>query len=107
MISAKGRDSLDGYARCTASLGYEKGALIIPLGRIRPQQHVLSGFVFEEEICVDGQITLKDRRDIAALYQMTPYAWKTPREAAERLLNLPELTTEFSFQIHQYRKQPQ
>lgn len=65
----------------------------------------LPGFTFEQEICVNGQITLKDARDIAALYQMTPYAWKTPREAAERLFRLPELTTEISFQIHQYRKQ--
>ena len=64
----------------------------------------LPGFVFEEEICVEGEITLKDCRDIAALYQMTPYAWKTPREAAERLLHLPELTTEISFQLHRYRK---
>lgn len=65
----------------------------------------LPGFVFEQEICVNGQITLTDARDIAALYQMTPYAWKTPREAVECLLSLPELTTEISFQIHQYRKQ--
>lgn len=64
----------------------------------------LDGFTFEEEICIDAEITLRDPKDIAALYQMTPYAWKTPREAAERLLGLPELRTEISFQIHQYRK---
>lgn len=64
----------------------------------------LEGFSFEEEICIHAHITLHDPKDIAALYQMTPYAWKTPREAAERLLKSSALHTEISFQIHQYRK---
>ena len=64
----------------------------------------LSGFSCVREIRVEDMITLTDPADIAALYHMTPYAWKTPRQAAERLLHLDTLTTEIAFQIHLYRK---
>lgn len=64
----------------------------------------LDGFDFVREITVEDTITLTDPRDIEALYQMTPYAWKTGKEAAARLLALPRLETEISFQIHLYRK---
>ena len=64
----------------------------------------LPGFSFVREVRVADTITLTDPADIAALYHMTPYAWKTPRQAAERLLHLDSLTTETSFQIHLYRK---
>ena len=64
----------------------------------------LPGFSFVREVRVEDTITLTDPADIAALYHMTPYAWKTPRQAAERLLHLDTLTTEIAFQIHLYRK---
>ena len=64
----------------------------------------LSGFSCVREIRVEDMITLTEPADIAALYHMTPYAWKTPRQAAERLLHLDTLTTEIAFQIHLYRK---
>ncbi|MFR4973349.1 MAG: 50S rRNA methyltransferase, partial [Butyricicoccus pullicaecorum] len=64
----------------------------------------LPGLTFEREVCVEDTITLSDPQDIAALYQMTPYAWKTPKEAADRLLHRDALTTPISFQIHLYRK---
>lgn len=64
----------------------------------------LPGFVFEHETRIADEITLTDPADIHALYQMTPYAWKTGREAAERLLAQPVLRTPIEFQIHQYRK---
>lgn len=65
---------------------------------------VLEGFDFVREITVDDTITLTDPRDIEALFKMTPYAWKTGKEAVARLLTMPELTTPISFQIHIYRK---
>lgn len=64
----------------------------------------LEGFEFVREITVDDTITLTDPRDIEALFKMTPYAWKTGKDAVERLLAMPELTTPISFQIHIYRK---
>lgn len=64
----------------------------------------LDGFEFVREITVDDEITLTDPRDIEALFKMTPYAWKTGKDAVARLLAMPALTTPISFQIHIYRK---
>ncbi len=64
----------------------------------------LAGFDFVREIKVEDEITLTDPRDIAALFQMTPYAWKTGKAAAEKLLAMEQLTTKIEFQIHIYRK---
>ncbi len=41
---------------------------------------------------------------IAALFSMTPYYWRTPRESRERLDALEELVTEVAFDIHIYKK---
>jgi 23S rRNA (guanine745-N1)-methyltransferase len=64
----------------------------------------IPGFVHESRICVEDCITVRGG-DIAALFRMTPYAWKTGREAAERLLALPELVTEISFLVDVHRRQ--
>lgn len=64
----------------------------------------LPGLVFEREWIVQDDITLTDPQDIIALYQMTPYAWKTSRQSAEQLLHCSYLHTPIQFQIHQYRK---
>jgi 23S rRNA (guanine745-N1)-methyltransferase len=50
-------------------------------------------------------IQLDDLAHRMALFQMTPYAWKTPRDGVERLKALPALTTQIGFDIHLYRKQ--
>ena len=50
-------------------------------------------------------IHLENQTDIHALFQMTPYYWKTPKSGAERLAQLQELTTEIAFDIHVYEKE--
>lgn len=62
------------------------------------------GFTYRKVISVDDHITLNDRNDIAALFAMTPYAWKTPGTGKERLLKLNTLETEISFRIHVFQK---
>ncbi len=52
----------------------------------------------EDEICVEGA------QMIAALFSMTPYYWRTPRAAAEKLAALERLETEISFDFMVYRK---
>ena len=47
---------------------------------------------------------LKKSEDIMALFGMTPYAWKTPREGVERLRAMDTLDTQIGFDIHIYRK---
>lgn len=49
-------------------------------------------------------IHMDDPADIMALFQMTPYAWKTPQAGVERLKSLPQLDTQIGFDLHFYKK---
>lgn len=62
------------------------------------------GFAYEAIVPVDETITLQTQADIQALFQMTPYYWKTPKEGAARLGLLETLTTRIAFRIHVFRK---
>ena len=53
---------------------------------------------------VEAAITLPCQADIHALFQMTPYYWKTPKAGAARLAALDTLTTRISFRIHIFQK---
>ena len=62
------------------------------------------GFRYIEIRHVENVITLQGQEDIHALFQMTPYYWKTPKAGCERLAQLQTLTTRISFDIHVYEK---
>lgn len=62
------------------------------------------GFAYEDIVPVDGVITLASQADIHALFQMTPYYWKTPKSGAERLAALDTLTIRIAFRIHIFQK---
>lgn len=62
------------------------------------------GFVYQAIVPVEETITLPCQADIHALFQMTPYYWKTPKAGAERLAALDRLTTRISFRIHIFQK---
>ena len=62
------------------------------------------GFAYESIVPVEAEITLESQADIHALFQMTPYYWKTPKDGAERLGKLDRLTTTIAFHIHVFRK---
>ena len=62
------------------------------------------GFAYEEIVPVEGEITLETPCDIQNLCHMTPYYWKTPKEGAERLSSLEQLTTRIAFRIHIFRR---
>lgn len=62
------------------------------------------GFAYEAIVPVGGVITLASQADIHALFQMTPYYWKTPKSGAERLAALDTLTTRIAFRIHIFQK---
>jgi 23S rRNA (guanine745-N1)-methyltransferase len=53
---------------------------------------------------VETVIHLDSRQDIQALFQMTPYYWKTPKNGAARLAALDSLDTAVSFDIHAYQR---
>jgi len=62
------------------------------------------GFRYERIVPVDYSIHLPSPEDIQALFSMTPYAWKTPREGKDRLAALTELGTQVAFRIHVFQK---
>lgn len=62
------------------------------------------GFVLEGVTPVESRFTLTDREDVMALFGMTPYAWKTPRDGVERLERVEELTVTAQFRIHTLRR---
>lgn len=62
------------------------------------------GLILEKTQAVEADICISDAADIQALFHMTPYYWKTPKDAAMRLQALSELKTKIEFQIEIYRK---
>lgn len=62
------------------------------------------GFRLEEVAKVEDTFTLPRQEDIQALYHMTPYSWKTPREGAARLEGVERLTVGAQFHIYQLRR---
>lgn len=62
------------------------------------------GFALESVTAVETTFTLTNGEDIMALFGMTPYAWKTPREAVERLERVEKLTVTAQFRIHALRR---
>ena len=57
-----------------------------------------------EEVRIEKSIHLLDAQTIYSLFQMTPYYWKTPKAAAEKLKSLSELETTIAFVIQIYEK---
>lgn len=64
----------------------------------------LSGLKFIQRYNVSNTVRIADNAVIKALFMMTPYYWKTSQEAAARLNELTELTTEIDFLIDVYSK---
>ena len=58
------------------------------------------GFSYREIRHVESVIHLPCQEDIHALFQMTPYFWKTPKAGTERLAALTALDVTISFDIH-------
>ena len=63
-----------------------------------------TGFEWQGSEAVRYTASLEGSDHIMALFGMTPYAWKTPREGVERLRSLARLDTQIGFDIHIYRK---
>ena len=70
-----------------------------------PKEYAFPGFSAPTLLTAGGRITLPENEDILDLFSMTPYFWKTPRTAVERLRALSSLTTEIAFTIHVFEKQ--
>ena len=62
------------------------------------------GFVWREVREIRYTAALDAGADIMALFHMTPYAWKTPKEGIARLEALDRLSCEIGFDLHLYQK---
>ena len=64
----------------------------------------LEGFTLIHDERLTFTMSLDSKDSILSLFKMTPYAYRTPRESAERLLSLPKLKCTADFHIFVYRK---
>jgi len=62
------------------------------------------GFAYERIVPVTYTVHLPGQEDLHALFQMTPYYWKTGRAGAARLERLAELDCRIDFRIHVFRR---
>ena len=60
------------------------------------------GFQWREAVPLRFSIRLDCPEDIMALFGMTPYAWKTPKDGVKRLSALTALDVQIGFDIHVY-----
>ncbi len=70
----------------------------------KPNGTELMGFRLISDEKLEYNIELKTNEAVRSLFMMTPYAYRTPREARERVFALERLTTEVSFRILVYEK---
>lgn len=56
------------------------------------------------EECIDYEIQITGQKDIHALFQMTPYYWRTPKAGSERLSKLDALQTRVQFRLEVFKK---
>ena len=62
------------------------------------------GFRWQGVRTVEYPLSLDSSADIMALFHMTPYAWKTPKDGIKRLAGLDRLNTQAGFHIHRYQR---
>lgn len=63
-----------------------------------------SGFTWRNVKEIRYTVDLEETSDIMALFGMTPYAWKTPKEGVARLEKLDRLSCQIGFDLHFYQK---
>lgn len=65
---------------------------------------VISGFTLISDTHLKYTMELQSRADIQSLFKMTPYAYRTKKENAERISELDSLKVTADFRIFAYRK---
>ncbi len=68
------------------------------------KDYALEGFSFAERRIAQREIFLENPQDIADLFSMTPYAYRTGAAQRERLAALRTLSTETAFEILIYKR---
>ncbi len=68
------------------------------------REEAYEGFRLQETVPLSFGIHLEKTEEIMALFRMTPYAWKTPKEGVERLAEQKELGLTAEFRILVYER---
>ena len=68
------------------------------------REEAYEGFRLQETVPLSFGIHLEKTEEIMALFRMTPYAWKTPKEGVERLAEQKELGLTVEFRILVYER---
>lgn len=68
------------------------------------EDSALDGFSLIAEDEVSYELTLDTKEAIRSLFMMTPYAYRTPKSAGERLFSMQSLTTEIEFIVFTYER---
>lgn len=96
-VVGAGRDHLMGLKQAIYDNVYENGERAdLP----ENMEHV-------EKIVSRSDIVLENGEDIAALFSMTPYYWRTSEQDKEKLNGVRRLETAVEFEINVYRKSKQ
>ncbi|MBQ3381354.1 MAG: hypothetical protein IJG58_06300, partial [Oscillospiraceae bacterium] len=68
------------------------------------REEAYEGFRLLETVNLDFGFRLEKAEEIMALFRMTPYTWKTPKEGVERLAEQKELGLRAEFRILLYER---
>ena len=68
------------------------------------KREAYNGFTWRSVKEIRHTVCLECGTDIMALFRMTPYAWKTPREGVARLEELDRLDCQIGFDLHLYQR---
>ena len=94
-VVGAGKDHLMGLKRAIYDDIYENGE----------RADLPKNMAFVEKQTVSFEIEVCGKDDIAALFSMTPYYWRTSEGDKEKLAALDTLKTEIEFEINIYRKE--
>lgn len=70
----------------------------------KENEYGLSNFTLKNKYRLNYKITLKNNDDINSLFMMTPYYYKTSKEAQDKLKSFDTLETVCDFIIYEYKK---
>ena len=93
------------YAVPSAHHLWEMKEVLYPAPYENPVKRVdYPGFVWRDVKEIRYTVDFENTGDIMALFGMTPYAWKTPREGIARLEGLDRLRCQIGFDLHLYER---
>ena len=85
------------------SCGTNRCIAIIPY-KNQVQDTDIDGFKLIDKAHIRYTLSLDSSEKISSLFMMTPYAYRTPKESAQNLLKMTELSCEAEFIILVYER---